>query len=267
MNVVIVSFATSGSPYRDYSKRIQDLRDYCNKYRLILEIYDVQRVISSSHYIFSNNYFSLRRGVGYWHWKPIVLLDAHDLHPNALIIYLDIDFDLLRIPKDQLRLMNTNKYSLALFRTHLNLKDCSSSVFWSNLSPKKETKMIIASIIIANFSVLQTIRILKRWAKLNDEPSLLLDPIYEFNTRHRHDKSILSYVAHESKEHILFMEDGYWSESKEAYNMNKEKSWVRMHQNDENINIFEFNRFLVSIKFYLWSIMNRVKIFRFYHDK
>jgi len=126
--------------------------------------------------------------------------------------------------------------------------------------------MSIASVVIANFSIEQTTNILKKWLELNDMPRLLLDPIFVLNTKHRHDQSILSYIVDKEKEHILFLEDGYWAESKEAYNMKKENAWVRMHQESNNIEMSKMKQFYDYIKFLLWTLKNRVMIFWFYYE-
>lgn len=266
MKVVIASFATIRPPYRNYTERIEKMKRNCERHNLIFELYDVERIQQSSHYNFSNQYFRLKRGVGYWHWKPVVLLDAHELHPKSLIIYIDIDFDLVDLPLPQLQKIVTENYSLGLFRTQIDLIDFSSKSFSSFLEISKETKMMIASIIIANFAAESTSVILKKWMQTNDLPNLLLDPIFELNTKHRHDQSILSYISREWGDYIMFMDEGYWADSKEAWNMKKESAWVIASQ-EQNLDCMSKREKLVRrIRYYLWIIFNRIQIFRFYHE-
>ncbi len=153
---------------------------------------------------------ALKRGAGYWVWKPWIIRDALKKTPeNAYIIYCDSGFVILRNPQPVLNLLKT--YDVLLIGYE------SKNTFTQQIQTKKEalTKTgCTTSRCLNSYAILSGVILIKNtprarkfiqtWLDLCEQKYLLLDGEGlnlqdERRTEfHRHDQSLLgiTYYLH-----------------------------------------------------------------------
>lgn len=228
--LVVVTFATLGTDnkYRDYSDKLQQLKNFVESREIEFKAFEPDEVSTSKHNKYTNNYFRLHKGAGYWHWKPIVILESMDLFPDSIILYVDVDVDLIRIEKDEL-VEKSNLAPIHAFITLDPIKKWTSKKCLKILDPQKifrHINLFVATIILINPNFKTTRTFLLQWMKLMDNRKSLLDPIFFLGTRHRHDQSIFSLIAAKEAGVVKDLGPGFWGHGVNMKEIDFDKVWI-----------------------------------------
>lgn len=228
--IVIVTFATVGSDtrYRDYSNKLHQLKTFVESTNVEFKAFGPNDVAKSKHNKYSNNFFNLRKGAGYWHWKPVVLLESIDLYPDALILYVDVDVDIVKI--DKTYLIQKSKFAaLHAFETLDLIQDWTSKECLEEMDPQgiyRLAKIFVASVILLNPDFKHSHTFLLKWMKSMDNRKSLLDPVSFLGKKHRHDQSIFSLLAAKEIGTVKDLGPGFWGHGINMPNFGIEKIWI-----------------------------------------
>jgi|GEM_PF-2823953 len=254
-NLEIVSFATTGSSnkHRDYAERVIRFRANAEAIGVSCKIYtvkDIEALVSSSE----ERLFKLRKGAGYWFWKPCVIRDAIANSEFDYVLYVDIDMDIVLDPLNIL-ISALNKADLAAFRQDLFLKDFTSRncLKYFDLKDSK-AHLWTASIIGAQTKNDNALEALNHWLSAQQNLRILLDPIFQYRSRHRSDQSIFSCLIAKKDINCADLGTGFWSTGKETRSEDPSRAWVlngspRINENS-NVRLKPIVRNLLGITFH-----------------
>ena len=226
-NLEIVSFATVGSSlnHRDYTDRVMTFRANAKEMGVRVKIYtvkDIEALVPSSE----ARLFKLRKGAGYWFWKPYVIRDAIKNSQSEYILYVDIDMDIVSDPSNILKSALT-KMDLAAFRQNLFLKDFTSRKCLNNFNLNDtDANLWTASIIGARTRSETALYAINLWCEAQQNLRILVDPIFQCKSRHRHDQSIFSCLIANNDIRCSDLGAGFWSTGKETRSEDASVAWV-----------------------------------------
>ena len=224
----IITFGTTGYSvrYRDYSIELERIQSQAIKLGCSFEGYtQTSQIILESP--LGQNAYPMRKGAGYWSWKPDIILDSIRKHPYELILYLDADFELVDI-RPLFRNSPGINQGLSLFKSPHLLNDWISDrcANFFGISSNTNFPMFTAGAILINPQAPTVIRDLVNWQRYLANPRLLLDPIFDFKLKHRHDQSILSAMIAAGLINVAPLPDGIYVEAV-SVNVDYEASWLR----------------------------------------
>jgi hypothetical protein len=189
----VVTFATvqSSLTNRNYSNEVKQMRKGVESKGINFLHYDINDVLDSIYYVSKLKYFSLRKGAGYWHWKPAVILDALSRFDN--VIYLDVDRNISDLKSYEITKVEQTS-GMGFFVTDFDFRVHTNKYFKRIRNSNQEVKMIDAGMIILCKNGKDTFRFLNDWQSEIEDHKKLLDDVFPFVKRHRHDQTIASFL-------------------------------------------------------------------------
>ncbi len=229
-NLVLVTFATVGpkTPFRDYSEKVDGLKRFAESAGIDFKSFNHIEIASSRFNRYKNEYFKLRKGAGYWHWKPIVILEAIQLFPSSLILYVDVDVDFVKIEKHKL-IQTAMSAPIHAFKTLDLIYDWTSTQCLTDLDPGltyRKSYIYVAGIILVNPEFKATEYFLMQWMAAMDNEQSLLDPKNSLSRRHRHDQSIFSLLAAKETGIVNDLGPGFWGHGIKMPVIELENIWI-----------------------------------------
>jgi hypothetical protein len=169
-----------------------------------------------------------RKGAGYWTWKPSAVLDAMSKCNSQFLVYVDSDFVFLQDPLTHLIDTKSN-FDIALFSQNVPLVENTSRkcLNYFKLSSARNLRMWTASLIVINLESPAARDFVEEWRVLASEPKLLVDPLFDFSAKHRHDQSILSCMIANSSLKIRDLGSGLLSNGSESTAIDAKTAVVR----------------------------------------
>jgi hypothetical protein len=224
---VALTFATSGKSlkHKDYSSQLARLQLNLAEFGIPLTVYD-ENTLRPKLDRYLKSFFWLRKGAGYWFWKPLAILDFLNSVQNSYIIYVDVDFEFRRDPKPFLD-NALGKSDLCGFRQNIRLRNFTSNKCMDLIGVPRDSEadMWTASLIgIKRTS--DSMESLRVWRNYVVQPRFLMDPVFSRGKLHRHDQSILSCMVETRMMKIIDLGDGLWSPGLESRASSLEESWV-----------------------------------------
>lgn len=211
-SIVFVSFATHGDlRYRDYSHRIEKMRNVMSGLGARFVLFDQVSLRNLELTQVERQYLFLRRGVGYWFWKPVILLSLVERYPKSFIVYLDIDVDILSMPnKNILDLVTESNSGLGAYLTTSELVKWTKQSLLRQITIKDDSKIFEASVLVVDGSHDASVNTLNTWRNEMQIPSNLLDDLFDFDRSHRHDQTILSIAEKVKNLGIQDIGNDFW---------------------------------------------------------
>ncbi len=229
------TFATLGDEgkYRDYSSRYLALKDNLLSFGFELHLIRLTDLVFDMN-VTQRRIVDLKKGVGYWTWKPNALLYALAHCKTEYTIYIDCDLFFASDPTDTLE--NAFKESnLVLYKQSVPLASNTSATCMSyfDVPSKNEFSMWSASLIGFRKHDKELEDFLYRWKDYCSDPKLLIEPLSDLTRRHRHDQSILSCLIAKQEFRVSDLGHGFYSKGPENRNTNPNTRVVIHGENRE----------------------------------
>ena len=196
-NIHLVTFGTIGNSrhFRNYSEHLQRIEANAIRLGLTCTIY-TQESPAFKESVLGQNTYPMRKGAGYWSWKPDLILDAASRNPGKVILYLDADWDLQSVPKE-IALIKNSRSGLALIKINHKVVDWTSKrcLEFYGLDELNDSLCFVASVILLDASNQNALSSMISWKEAMKNHRLLLDPIFTTRQNHRHDQSILNCLV------------------------------------------------------------------------
>lgn len=253
----VITFGTTGksTSYRDYSKELIRLQSEAQRLGCSFEAYNQ----FSESFVKSQlalNRYPMRKGAGYWSWKPDIILDAISKNPSHLILYLDADFELVRLD-ELLDGINKENFGVALAQMNHHLRNWISKRCAEHFKISSTTDPLAysASVILANPLNDSCVPCLMQWRDNLSKPKLLLDPVFTLRRNHRHDQTILSAMIAIGTIKVFDLPEIIYIEGVSNEN-DYERAWVRSKKTSKKV-INSLHVFLKirSIAFHKWQLV------------
>ena len=270
MDIHIVSFGTTGASrhFRDYSKHLARIEATVLRLGLTCTIY-TQESPAFKESVLGQNAYPMRKGAGYWSWKPDLILDAAYRNPQKLILYLDADWDLRSVP-DEIDLIRNSHSGLSLIRIDHKVVDWTSKrcLDFFSLDKLNDSLCFVASVILLDASNRNALSAMIAWKQAMQNYRLLLDPFFTTRQNHRHDQSILNCLVVKNVVRCIELPqityvEGVSSES--SY----ESAWLRTVRNSTprtmRSSILKM-RSTIFAKFELFKFIVHNSVFRKFHS-
>ena len=190
-----------------YASSRHRLNDSAKKYGIEdIRSYDFEDIRNTDFFRQHEHILTQPRGLGYWLWKPYLILKAMEtLQDGDIVIYCDCGLDfiadinpLIKICKEQpvLLFANGNLFNSAwVKRDCFILMDCDNERYWKSLQVDAAFNMYRKS--------KEAIHFLEEWLRYGSDERIITDlpntcgkenlPDY---IEHRWDQAILSLLAH-----------------------------------------------------------------------
>lgn len=228
--LVVVTFATNSkdSPFRDYSEKNALLKDFVTKMGIEFLSFNPTQVLNSEFYSYQNKYFSLKKGAGFWHWKPVVILEALKSYPTHTILYVDVDVDIRMLDESKLILKSEN-HPIFAFQTLSNIKSWTSMRCIEILDPNLTctgAPLYVAGILLIQSKSELVREFLFSWIEAMDNRDALLDSKYKLFSNHRHDQSIFSILASKRPDIVGNLGPGFWGHGIECEPIDIDDVWI-----------------------------------------
>jgi hypothetical protein len=172
--------------------------------------YDFEDIKASSFYSSNKELLDQPRGMGFWSWKPYIILQAiQKLSDGDLVIYADAGLEIIADLAPVLGICNEQQ-PIMLFangnlinsswtkRDCFILIDCDSEEYWNSLQCDAAFLLFKKSAASCQF--------LDKWLKycldkriISDQPNVLGKKNLPGFIDHRHDQSIISLLAYKHK--------------------------------------------------------------------
>jgi hypothetical protein len=199
-SVSFFTFATFGekSNYRDYSAKYKAISENLRKFDIdvnLIRLEDLEKSLSPSQ----KKILRLRKGAGYWTWKPNVLEYALKNGTTDIVVYVDCDLVFHSDPTGTV-LSAIARADIAAYRQEVSLAANTSKVCLKHFGILENSRdhMWTASMIAARRNSFNVAEFVRYWKLLCGNPALLIDPIFDFSRKHRHDQSIFSCLINSS---------------------------------------------------------------------
>jgi hypothetical protein len=272
-DITVATFATFGvsAKYRDYSEQHESMSKSCLREGVPLLTYSFQECFSPGLEILSRPY-PMRKGAGYWAWKPELIKNALSKSASRYILYVDVDLSIRRL--DSLVVDSSFfENGVALFETREHLSDwCSTRCLRRfRLLGQGSRKIFSASVVLVDSQNSRANELLEVWDRALRDYRMILDPVFTFKTNHRHDQSVLSCLIATSKVRTSHFAQGFYQTGVDNGNQTVGSAWlvhgeIRSLSNPGRISRFNVWRSFLFHKYELvkFIISNFVSpIFRF----
>lgn len=164
-----------------------------------------------------SRHFEYKRGVGYWSWKPEIILDAlNKINYGDILMYSDSGCHFINSMNPIFeRLENSNNnllcFNLAQIEKDWNKRDCFINLN-CDLPEYTDTKQIMGTFLLCKKNDF-VFYIINEWQKYTSDFHMIADetispskaPNYPSFKEHRHDQSLLSLICKKNK--VSMMED------------------------------------------------------------
>ena len=215
-NVKSISFFTfatfgEGTKYRDYSEKCKALRENLANFGIevhLLTLNDLKESFSTKQI----QILELRKGAGYWTWKPNVLEYAIKNTDSDVVVYLDCDL-VFHVDPTETILDSLLEAELSAFRQHVPLgaNTSNSCLDYFRFPSISQKYMWTASLIAFRRKSPKVKEFVNNWKSLCGNSRLLIDPFLDFSRRHRHDQSIFSCLIYDSDLSVSDLGEGFYS--------------------------------------------------------
>ncbi len=220
-SIEFFTFATFGEDgcYRDYSIKYQAVKENLAEFGInvrLVTLEDLEDLLS----INQKELLKLDKGAGYWTWKPSVLEYALKNSGCDGVVYLDCDL-VFHADPSQIILNALKNAEIAAYRQNVLLHQNTSKkcLKYFDITKYSREYMWTASLIAMRNDSLNVNNFLSRWSFYCGNEGLLVDPIYDFSMKHRHDQSIFSCLINHSKVDIFDLGNGFYSKGDENRNV------------------------------------------------
>ncbi len=194
MSISIVTFATTGKNYRyrDYSNFLDELRTELSKLGFDLLSYN-QTDIAPTNFKSIKPFTKMRRGAGYWVWKPFIIKTAAAQIQTRYLLYVDVDLRVENINQEQL-IASLNQQAVGVFEMKDKVSDWSSdrSLQYFDKNLIADSFSYASGVILLDTEHVDFENWLRIWESYLLNPKLILDPLFTTKQNHRHDQTILS---------------------------------------------------------------------------
>ena len=226
--ITVATFATFGNStkYRDYSEQHERMSQTCLREGVPLLTYSYQECLSLGSEILPRPY-PMRKGAGYWAWKPGLIKNALSKSASRYILYADVDLSIKRL--DSLFVDSSFfEHGVALFETRENLSDWCSTRCLRRFSLLGEgpSKIFSASVVLVDSQNSRANELLEVWDDSLRDYRMILDPVFTFKTNHRHDQSVLSCLIATSKVRTSKFTQGFYQTGVDNGNLTVESAWL-----------------------------------------
>ena len=256
--IEVVTFATTHKDkfFKDYSNKIEELKESCKKYGIEVTIYGIKelRELTLGSPFRLNLMF--RRGAGGWFWKPIIIRHAMDKSNAHYILYLDVDCLILKNP---IEILNKS-LEMASFGGFQQVELIES---WISKRAKKILEKQNQNLksplwtagILAFKNNPESRKYLRIWELGMLNPRLLFEPISDFRkTNHRHDQVVLSYLIGNKSINCVHLGSGFYSAGIESTSLVISEAWVSTGNSIQNYSFSKTDfkeRFRIKFRYFL----------------
>lgn len=253
-DLTVVTFATLGSSLgqRDYSAALLRMRQNCKRLGVeLLTSTFAGSGISQVNFEIERELF-LRKGAGYWHWKPKVIKKALSIAQSRYILYLDVDLHLESLP-NFLESRELEEVGLLAFETAEKLSDWSSKRCLKHfrLESDHEAPIISASLILVDSTSTIALKSLDHWENALNNRKLLLDPFWTIKSNHRHDQSVFSCLVATGSVKLCRLRQGFYQTGLDNGQTEIEEAWI-IHGSLESKTKKETLALIYSLKAFLF---------------
>ncbi len=248
-NLTIVTFATFGKyrSHRDYTDFVVRLRQSCSILGLNLLVFSYATDSVEADFVLQDRTYPMRKGAGYWSWKPEVIREASQFAKTRYLMYLDSDLILNRLPNFS-KVSNFDELGVAVFQTDDDL------VYWTSkrclkyfgIRNNQNDKIFYAGSILLDLHNRRSFDFLDTWEKHLLKDRLLLDPFWSFSLNHRHDQSILSCLVAVSEVQVALLPSGFF-QTGSVNKSSQSEAWL-IHGETNILNESKIVSFLSSLK-------------------
>lgn len=261
-DITVATFATFGSStkYRDYTAMHTEMSKRCFRGGVPLLTYSFKEC-SSPNIDTVSRFYPMRKGAGYWAWKPELIKKALFESSTRYLLYLDVDLRVRRL--DSLMVdPSFAETGVALFETRENLSDwCSKRCLRRFKLPRQGAEKIFsASAILIDSKMGQAIDFLDIWDRSLRDYRLTLDPVFTFNTNHRHDQSVLSCLIATSQINTGKFAQGFYQTGVDNGDQTIDSAWL-IHgevRSDEYLAISSRLKAWRSLIFHKYELANYI---------
>lgn len=211
-SIIFASFATKGdSKYRDYSARIFEVQQMIDSLESEVILFDQLSLRTINTTEIERLYLSCRRGAGYWFWKPVILLNLVERYPSSFIVYFDIDVDILCLPPlNILTSVHESSSGFGAYLTDSELRHWTKKSLLKNIEIEEVSCIYEASVLLVDASHVAVLKTLNLWRDKMQDPTKLLDDLFDFQGRHRHDQTILNIAKYTREIEIQDIGKDFW---------------------------------------------------------
>ena len=227
--ITVVTFATFGRKRngRDYTFYVERIRDSCKKLGLDFLVFSFEGGLEMAGYFEIERLLPMRKGAGYWSWKPNVVLQAAGMAKSRYVLYIDADLNLKGLPK-VLEIPGFTENGIAVFSTSEQLVDWTSKKCLRafGIDRNNKSKIVASGIILIDTHNMNYKKFLLEWNEAMSDMTKLLDPFWSWKMIHRHDQSILSCLIALSAIRVSFFLPGFYGGGIDNGDLLPEEAWV-----------------------------------------
>jgi len=227
--MTVVTFATLRHTrnQRDYSCFVERIRKSCIKLGLRFLVLSFPDGEGKADYWEIKRTLPMRKGAGYWSWKPDVIVESLKLANTRYVLYLDSDLN-IQAPPNISEIPEFSKNGVAVFRTNELLLDWTSKRCLKSfyIDEKSKFPIISASAVLIDRENLNAINFLTEWNRSIKDLKKLLDPFWSWRMFHRHDQSILSCLIATSAVRVSFFTTGFYQTGLDNKSLVPNKAWL-----------------------------------------
>ncbi len=227
--ITVVTFATFGRKrnQRDYTFYVERIRDSCLKLGLDFLVFSFRDGAEVADYFEIERPLPMRKGAGYWSWKPNVVSQAAGMAKSRYVLYIDADVILQGLPKVS-EIPGFSENGIAVFSTSEQLVDWTSKKCLKafGIDEDNKSKIVGATIILIDKENMNYHKFLFEWGNAMRDITKLLDPFWSWKMIHRHDQSILSCLIAISAIRVSFFRPGFYGGGIDNGDLLPEEAWV-----------------------------------------
>ncbi len=227
-DLTVATFATFGNSieYRDYTERHNLMSQSCLREGVPLLTYSFAECSSPSTQIVSR-FYPMRKGAGYWAWKPELIKNALKKSATRYLLYIDVDLGIRRL--DNLLVDSSiDQCGVALFETRERLSDWTSArcLRMFKISSTDSNPIFSASAVLIDSQNNLALSFLDAWESALRDYRKILDPVFTFKTNHRHDQSVLSCLLATSRVRTSNFAHGFYQTGVDNGNLTSDSAWL-----------------------------------------
>lgn len=259
-NLTLATFATFGNStkFRDYSARHNLMSQSCLREGVALLTYSFVECSSPGMEIVSRTY-PMRKGAGYWAWKPELIKNAVKKSATRYVLYVDVDLGIKRLDK-LLVDSSINQYGVALFETKESIADWTSArcLRRFKISRSDPSPIFSASAVLIDSQNNQALGFLDAWENALNDYRNILDPVFTLKTNHRHDQSVLSCLIATCRVSTSRFAHGFYQTGVDNGSQTSDSAWL-IHgdiQSEPNKGLKKHFKEFRSFVFHKYELIN-----------